>query len=57
LAVCYSASSTPETEPAGAGNALPAGVLIQSVKALKLAKPLESASKVMHILLGEVNTV
>lgn len=57
MAVCYSASSTPETEPAGAGNALPAGVLIQSVKALKLAKPLESASKVMHILLGEVNTV
>jgi hypothetical protein len=56
LAACHSASSTPETEPAGAGNAVACWSPYPISEGTKLAKALESASKVMHILLDEVNT-
>jgi hypothetical protein len=56
--LCYYASSTPETEPAGAGNAVARRSPYPIGEGTELAKPLGSASKVMfmHIVLDEVST-
>jgi hypothetical protein len=56
--LCYYASSTPETEPAGAGNAVARRSPYPIGEGTKLMKPLGSACKVMfmHIMLDEVNT-